>query len=82
MPKAELRFAVGDLVYLRSGGALMVVTEDVTDGVSEDIKGEKILCQWHDREFMPHSGRYPAKALRRARNQDARDAESERVTSD
>jgi len=51
---------IGDLVYLLSGGNLMVVADD-----SHPIKPDRVRLVWHDDLGEPQSVWYPVAILRR-----------------
>lgn len=55
--RAEEQFAIGDTVFLKSGGALMTVCRVVAGDV---------YCIWHGAGGQPCGGRYDPQVLRKA----------------
>ena len=56
---ADTKFKVGDLVQLKSGGAIMVV--QYTKWQREDVK---ITCIWHDKNHRHNEYTYPQTLLK------------------
>ena len=63
-------FAVGGLVQLKSGGAIMVITELLPG------QPPVVHCEWHA-DFMSQEKSYPTKALRLAAQEDVDEPEDE-----